>query len=90
MEVITAVTAWAISSACRSMPADSWLSEICEPRSNPKDLADRLSQDAQVYVPGDDNFDIATRRWSVLDAPTISVVVVPSIEEDLAETVRPS
>lgn len=89
MEVITAVAAWAISSACRSVPADSWFgATICDRRSDPKELADRLSQAAEVYVPGDEGFDTATRRWSVLDAPTISVVVVPSVENDVAETVR--
>lgn len=88
MEVITAIAAWAISSTCKSLTAESWLGAICSPRSDPKDLADRLSQNAQVYVPGDPGFDTATNRWSVLDAPTISVVVVPSVEDDVAETVR--
>ncbi|KAI0376618.1 FAD binding domain protein [Hypomontagnella monticulosa] len=88
MEVITAVVAWAISSTCQNTPASSWLGAICPRRDHAKELADRLSQNAQVYSPDSDAFVPATARWSTLDAPGVSVVVVPSVENDVAETVK--
>lgn len=50
-------------------------------------LAENLSENAQIYVPGDEPFAALTVRWSNLDPPTPSVVVVVAIEEDVSQTV---
>jgi hypothetical protein len=87
MEVITAVAAWAIAGACRSAPAASWLGGLCPRGIDVTALTAALSAGAVVYFPGSEGYTEATTRWSVLDAPTISMVVVPSVESDVAETV---
>jgi hypothetical protein len=50
-------------------------------------LVKKLSKDAQVFFPGSAEFVLATTRWSSLDLPNISIVVVPDTENDVAETV---
>lgn len=50
-------------------------------------LAENLSENAEVYVPGDEPFAALTVRWSNLDPPTPNVVVVAAIEEDVSQTV---
>ncbi|KKY33735.1 putative fad-dependent oxygenase [Diaporthe ampelina] len=48
-----------------------------------------LSAAASVIYPNDTTaFDLATSRWSSYETPTISVVVVPGTENDVAETVK--
>ncbi|KAI5924944.1 FAD binding domain protein [Camillea tinctor] len=88
MEVLTAVAAWALSSACKSIPANHWLSSICPRGGNLTELSGRLSASAQVYYPGSDVFTEATNRWSSFDAPGVNVVVVPGIDDDVAQTVK--
>ncbi|XDG06196.1 hypothetical protein ABKA04_005811 [Annulohypoxylon sp. FPYF3050] len=88
MEVVAAIAAWAISSACRNVPTNSLFAPLCNRGVNVEELAGRLSSGAKVYGPGSDIFVQATTRWSSLDAPGIDVVVVPSVENDVAETVK--
>lgn len=48
-----------------------------------------LSQGAQIHYPGSDVFAEATARWSVsVNSPSIAIVVVPDVENDVAVTVR--
>lgn len=88
--IIAAITAWALPSACRHLPISGQLKSLRDlpEDSDFKDLENRLSPGAEIYLPGDAGFDEATLRWSIFEAPDISVVVVPSVEEDVAETVR--
>ncbi|KAI1214558.1 FAD binding domain protein [Annulohypoxylon truncatum] len=88
MEVIAAVAAGAIASACQNAVLSSWLVSICPQRDYVKELGDRLSRHAHIYTPGSDDFKTATTRWSVAHAPEVKLVVVPSIENDVAETVK--
>ncbi|PWI65412.1 hypothetical protein PCL_07013 [Purpureocillium lilacinum] len=53
-----------------------------------KELTKRLSANASVYWPGSEEFENATERWSVLQAPKVNVVVVPASERDVSETVK--
>lgn len=81
MEVIAAVAAWGIQIVSRNLPT----------RTVPVDLDNlqgRLSSEAHVYLPASAEFDQATTRWSVLDSPTFSVVVKPSVHNDVVETVK--
>lgn len=47
----------------------------------------KLSADTKIYFPGSDEFVKASTRWSNLEVPTVSIVIVPATEEDVAETV---
>ncbi|KAE8423995.1 hypothetical protein BDV36DRAFT_303328 [Aspergillus pseudocaelatus] len=89
LEAVTALGAWAIASACENVPMSShWIRGLC-PRSNDvEDLGIKLSPTAKVYCPGSEGFDVASTRWSVLDAPKVNIVVVPGTENDVVETVR--
>ncbi|KAL4865193.1 hypothetical protein BDV12DRAFT_200385 [Aspergillus spectabilis] len=42
----------------------------------------------QIYFPGSDEFEAATTRWSVLESPTVNIVVVPETEDDVVKTVK--
>ncbi|KAJ6436729.1 FAD binding domain-containingprotein [Purpureocillium lavendulum] len=53
-----------------------------------KELTKKLSADASVYWPGSEEFENATKRWSALQAPRVNVVVVPTSEQDVSETVK--
>lgn len=88
MEVVAALAAWAIASACENLPiANHWIRGLC-PRSNDvKDLGIKLSPAAKVYFPGSEEFEVASTRWSVLEAPKVNIVVVPGTENDVVETV---
>ncbi|KAE8132843.1 hypothetical protein BDV38DRAFT_287318 [Aspergillus pseudotamarii] len=59
LPVGTAVAAWAVTSACQSLP-----------------------------YPGSDEFEEASTRWSSLESPTVSIVVVPGTGNGLVETVK--
>lgn len=86
MEVLTAVAAWAITSACLSVPvARQLLGGICQ--RDTAELGNRLSANAKIYQPGSAEFDAASIRWSNLKAPTVNLVVVPATENDVAEAV---
>ncbi|WYZ37060.1 hypothetical protein EsH8_II_000566 [Colletotrichum jinshuiense] len=87
MEVLTAVAAWAITSACLSVPvARQLLGGICQ--RDTAELGNRLSANAKIYQPGSAEFDAASIRWSNLKAPTVNLVVVPATENDVAEAVK--
>ncbi|KAJ5574055.1 FAD-dependent oxygenase [Penicillium hispanicum] len=88
IEVLTAVAAWALTSACHSVPvAREWLNGIC-PRGEMQEFGAKLSSTAKVYFPGSSEFDAATARWSTLAEPNVTVVVVPGSENDVVETVK--
>lgn len=53
-----------------------------------KTLAPKLSPTAQIYLPDAANFTNYTVRWSNLEPPTPSVVVVPGTEMDVAKIVN--
>ncbi|KAI0857449.1 putative FAD-dependent oxygenase [Xylaria cubensis] len=74
--------AWALCAAsCKSSPTN------CESSNELlQDLRTSLSSSAAVYLPGSGEFEVATTRWSELDAPTPNVVVVPATEDDVAHT----
>ncbi|KAI0404550.1 hypothetical protein F4802DRAFT_566389 [Xylaria palmicola] len=84
MEVVAAIAAWAFQLISRNPPTSTaaWGIQAVE------DLAGRLSPGAQVYLPGSDRFAQATTRWSVLEAPSFKLVVVPHVENDVAVTVK--
>lgn len=92
MEVLVAVGAWALSSVCQRLPRDSGISSLLCNRGildyDLSPLLPKLSAAASVIYPNDTTaFDLATSRWSSYETPTISVVVVPATENDVAETV---
>jgi hypothetical protein len=89
VEVITAVAAWVITSACQNVPvARNWLRGVSPRGVDVNALAQKLSSTAKIYHPGSVEFEEASARWSVLDAPQVNVVVVPGTENDVAETVN--
>ena len=88
MEVIAAVAAWTVQIVSRSLPAGIVPWDIHSNGGAAVELVDRLSSSAQVYLPGSEEFTEATTRWSMLHAPTFSLIVVPHTEDDLAETVK--
>lgn len=86
MEVVAPLAAWALRAAC-----DTNLSgyiPLCNPKIDIAALAQRLSAESDVFLPGSDHFHTATARWSGLNAPGVKTVVVPATENDVAETVR--
>ncbi|TGJ83285.1 hypothetical protein E0Z10_g5504 [Xylaria hypoxylon] len=87
MEVVAAVLAWSISAVCQNNAAAQWLSPLCT-RNNSAALANRLSSGALIYSPGSDGFIQATSRWSAYETPGIDLVVVPSVEDDVAQTIK--
>jgi hypothetical protein len=84
LQVITAVAAWAVTSACQSLPVtrNLWSRDV-----DFKALSEKLSSSAKVYYPGSNEFEEASSRWSNLEIPTVNIVVVPSTENDVVETV---
>lgn len=89
MEVIAAAAAWAINSACQNVPAaQDWLGSICPSRTiDAEKLGVKLSPTAKIYRSGSEEFGIAAKRWSSLKTPKVDVVVVPTTDEDVAESV---
>ncbi|KAK8071880.1 FAD-linked oxidoreductase [Apiospora saccharicola] len=47
------------------------------------ELAKQLSSTASIYLPGSEEFNDITLRWSNLSAPIASIVVVPGTEDDV-------
>jgi hypothetical protein len=89
MEVVTALAAWAITSACQDVPSThNWLQGLCPRGNDVRELGVKLSPTAKVYFPGSDEFEVASTRWSVLGAPKVNIVVVPGTENDVVETVN--
>ncbi|KAI0446132.1 putative FAD-dependent oxygenase [Xylaria telfairii] len=52
-----------------------------------QELKKLLSPATAIHLPGSDEFEAATTRWSELDTPTANIVVVPATEDDVARTV---
>ncbi|KAI0160184.1 hypothetical protein GGR57DRAFT_409375 [Xylariaceae sp. FL1272] len=50
-------------------------------------LKPKLSETASISFPGSDGYANSTARWSVFHAPTFSVAVAVSTEEDVRQTV---
>lgn len=89
MEVVAAVAAWALTSACTGLPAVRHLVPGLCPRDidEAQALQSSLSPGAKVYFPGSPEFDDASTRWSTLSPPTVNVVVVAATAKDVSETV---
>lgn len=88
MEVLTAIAAWTMASACHNVPvARNWFNGLC-PRGEMQDFGATLSSSAKLYFPGSSEFDSATARWSTLAEPNVTVVVVPGTENDVVKTVN--
>jgi hypothetical protein len=87
---LAALLAWAAAVACRdvSAPGHEARGDCPAGGANYTQLAAKLSRTAQIYLPGSDAFDAAVARWSNLSTPVANVVVVPSTEHDIVETVR--
>jgi hypothetical protein len=87
---LAALSAWAVVVACRdvSAPGLETRGDGLAGGVNYTQLATNLSKNAQIYLPGSDAFDAAVARWSNLSTPVANVVVVPSTEHDIVETVR--
>ncbi|KAH8585523.1 FAD binding domain-containing protein [Bisporella sp. PMI_857] len=84
-----ALLAWTGTVACRTIPfpghearGDYYPSIV-----NYGQLAGKLSRTAQIYLPSSNEFELAVARWSNLSTPVATVVVVPSTEHDVVETV---
>ena len=87
---IAALSAWAAAVACQDVSGPSLSLETRGDSLLGVDytqLAKKLSKNAHIYLPGSDGFIAAVARWSSLDAPVANVVVVPSTEHDVVETV---
>ncbi|KAH6993264.1 hypothetical protein EDB82DRAFT_170307 [Fusarium venenatum] len=82
-----AVTAWATTATCAATPfIRSEISGTCS--EDLGQLGKKLSNSSKIYCPGSPEFEKATTRWSVLDAPKVNIVVVPGTEQDVATTVK--
>jgi hypothetical protein len=84
LQAVTAVTAWAVASACQSLPGTR---TIWSRDADYKELSEKLSPSAKAYYPGSDEFEKANTRWSNLEVPTVNIVIVPGTENDVVETV---
>ncbi|KAJ3498505.1 hypothetical protein NLG97_g1072 [Lecanicillium saksenae] len=83
-----AAAAWSYFSDNPTFSSRTLFSAQDSTNTNVSALAEKLSADAEILLPGNDRYHSATRRWSVLAAPTISFVVVVATEEDVAQTVK--
>jgi hypothetical protein len=83
LAVISGLVAWMItgSAAQDTQESPSWVGGVQD------DLATRLSPAAKIFFPGSSEFELASRRWSVLEAPIVNVAIVPGTAQDVAETV---
>lgn len=50
-------------------------------------LGPRLSKGASIYFPNSPDFTNYTERWSTSTESDFAVVVVPAVDQDVAETV---
>lgn len=50
-------------------------------------LGEKLSSDAEVFLPSNKGFDNATERWSLLEPPQVNIVAIPAIEDDVVQIV---
>ncbi|OAA50360.1 FAD binding domain protein [Metarhizium rileyi] len=90
MEVVAAVAAWALTSACYNLPTvQDLVPGLCSgDLGSPQELRQILSPGATVYLPDSEGFSNASIRWSTLELPTVNLVVVPATEKDVSETVK--
>lgn len=88
-QVVALLTAWAIPSTGVATPLARDIHGAKCPEGDPDltELAKRLSSTGKIYCPGSTEFEEASTRWSILDAPKVNVVVVPGTENDVVETV---
>jgi hypothetical protein len=88
---IAALCGLAVAVACHDIPipADQACGTGASKAANFTELAEKLSCTAQIYVPGTLTFEDPVARWSNLSTPVANVVVVPSTENDISETVSP-
>ncbi|KAK9369875.1 hypothetical protein V1509DRAFT_638558 [Lipomyces kononenkoae] len=86
LEVAALLAAWASAAACLDVPQSS--QGTCPNNVNAKQLGNKLSNTAEIYFPGSAGFAAAIARWSALDPPVASIVVVPGTENDVVETVK--
>ncbi|KAL5360111.1 FAD binding domain protein [Aspergillus floccosus] len=89
-QAATLLAAWAIPAACVTVPIARDISGTPCPQGDPNlgQLKAKLSSTAKIYCPGTTEFEQASARWSVLDAPKVNVAVVPGTEHDVVETVK--
>ncbi|KAJ5180966.1 hypothetical protein N7492_004176 [Penicillium capsulatum] len=88
MDVLAAVAAWGLTSACQYQPLLPWLNRICPLDAvNFHALEGTLSPSAKIYFPGSAEYAQLTTRWSTLEEPRVDVVVVPGTEDDVSHTV---
>ena len=88
-KAFAALAAWSTAVTCATTPfARSDAIGTCS--EDLSQLGKKLSKSAKVYCPGSAEFEKATTRWSVLDAPKVNIVVVPGTEKDVATTVSVS
>ncbi|PVH99943.1 FAD-binding domain-containing protein [Periconia macrospinosa] len=82
-----AISLIAFASCAASSPHD-----VCLPRTEKgidlKPIASDLSPNTHIYVPDSNEFSAYSIRWSNLEPPTPSVVVVPGTEQDVATIVK--
>ncbi|KAH2184532.1 hypothetical protein KXW61_000848 [Aspergillus fumigatus] len=89
VEAVAALAASAVPAFCLSVPVARDLRGICPRRDDDlKELGAKLSRTGKIYFPGSTEFEQASTRWSVLETPTVNVVVVPGTENDVVETVK--
>lgn len=88
-QAVALLTAWAMPAVSVNVPLACDSQGAKCPGGDPDltELGEKLSSTGQIYCPGSTEFDEASERWSVLDAPTVNVVVVPGTENDVVETV---
>ncbi|KEZ42841.1 FAD-dependent oxygenase [Scedosporium apiospermum] len=82
----TALVAWA-ATALAYPKVRSALRGSCPGLEDIQALGRKLSSTAHIYFPGSDEFVLASKRWSQLEAPKVDIVVVPGTERDVSETV---
>jgi hypothetical protein len=89
IEVAMAIAAWACTAVGQNLPLARSHDPGLHSRGNydMTDLQAKLSSSAKIYYPNTTEFEAASARWSLLDEPTVNVVVVPGTENDVAETV---
>ncbi|PLN80621.1 putative FAD-dependent oxygenase [Aspergillus taichungensis] len=87
---VALLTAWAIPSIGVATPLarDNHGAKCPEGDPDLTKLGEKLSSTGKIYCPGSTEFEEASTRWSILDAPKVNVVVVPGTENDVVETVK--
>ncbi|TQV90379.1 fad-dependent oxygenase protein [Cordyceps javanica] len=83
---VAAASTWSYFSDNATLSYCNLVSAQVPTYTNVSALGEKLSADAEILLPDSDRYQHATRRWSVLEAPTISFVVVVATEEDIAQT----